>query len=140
MATFNFELNPVTGNQEAQFSAELVSISDTPTGETPNNGINFYSATVKFENAKGEMKTASALVMQGNKDRADEEGGFQKGQSYLCRAIKDSSRKGVLLILSHLTGTIGASNDDFGIEAEEVVAAAAPKKGKLAARPAAAGM
>jgi hypothetical protein len=135
MATFNFKLNEETGNMEAPFSAELVSISSEPSGETSTNEIPFYSATVKFENAAGQIKTTSALVMQGNVDRADEEGGFVKGQSYLCKAIKDNSRKGVLLVLSHLSPTIGASDDDFGIGEEEVVAKKpAEKKAGLTAK------
>jgi hypothetical protein len=118
-------VNSTTGNTDLHFNATLVSISDTPTGETPN-GKEYRVATISFKNAAGAKVQRSCLVFENNFKY-----GMEPGNEYQTRAIFEKGRENPLLVMSHLTGTSRASFDDFGVSAEDI--AAVPSENKVGA-------
>lgn len=105
MSNFQTVFNEYTKQNEVQFQATLVSLSDT---EMENkNGTPYYLATVEFENAKGINVQRSAIVYKANADN-----GMTPGKSYLCTAI--TGDQGTLIRMSHLEQAARATADDFG--------------------------
>lgn len=108
----NKVFNEVTKKWEVQFPATLLSISDSPL--TNQNGKNYLVGTVRYKNVKGESKTASAVIYEGNYSK-----GMEVGETYLCTANQDD-KGNTYLRLSHLMQTERASADDFDFSAEAV--------------------
>ena len=110
MAKFEWkaERNPNTGEPvaTAAFTAELVSIAQNAIANT--NNVNFYPATVKYENAEGKTVNNTALVYENNFNY-----GMSVGTSYLGKVVKQKD-KPMLLIVSHLTRATAATDADFG--------------------------
>jgi len=105
MANFKKVINDYNGQEEIQFQARLVSVSDQ---ELENvNGTPYRVATIEFENANGVQTQSSAIIYSGNYDR-----GMTTGRSYLCTAVQ--GEQGVLVRMSHLEQAARATADDFG--------------------------
>ena len=112
MAKFEFkpETNPVTGESVlvASMQGKLVSIASAPQKNT--NGIEFYPATVEYENVSGKVVKNGCLIYKTNFDY-----GMSVGTTYLGKVIK-SAGKLPLIVLSHLDRASQATDDDFGID------------------------
>jgi hypothetical protein len=112
----NFKTNQVTGNQEAQFTGKLLSISEQVLENM--NGTSYRVGTVEFKNAQGAKVQRSGLIYESNYSTKDGEVRMSAGNDYLCTAIITEGREDVLITISHLTGASRASKDDFGFVAE----------------------
>jgi len=106
-------VNEVTGNLEIETSSVLKTISDQPTGTTPN-GKNFYSVTADIEFNGKTQKNIRGLIFEGNINAA---GGLDKmkekissEESLLTRVAKGTDGRPPLVILSHLPQ--GSNLDD----------------------------
>lgn len=121
MSTFQFKPNPVTGLQQAQFQAKLIS---TPSEKTlqNSNGKNFKVVTIEFENSKGETVRRSASIYEGNYSK----GNLTVGKTYLTTAT--ISGKDVYLQMSHLENASRAELDDFAVASAEVSATELERK------------
>ena len=114
----NFSINPTTGNQEANFSAKLLSISEKTL--VNSNDKNYKIATIEFKDINNETQRTSAFIYEGNYKY-----GMTIGESYLATASQVSD--GVIVRLSHLVSNGNRPNADmFGFEAvaTEITAAA----------------
>ena len=104
-----FSINPVNGNQEANFSAKLISMSETTLSNSNNK--NYKIATIEFKDINNETQRISAFIYEGNYKY-----GMTIGESYLATAsqVNDS----VIVRLSHLVSNANRPNADmFGFEA-----------------------
>jgi hypothetical protein len=110
MAKFEWkaERNPNTGEPvaTARFTGELVSIAEKAIAN--KNTVNFYPATVKYENVEGKIVSATALVYENNFIY-----GMSVGTTYLGKAVKTKG-KPMLFILSHLDRASNPTDADLG--------------------------
>lgn len=114
MSAFQFKANPVTGLQQAQFQAKLISAPSEKTLQN-SNGKNFKVVTIEFENSKGVKVQRSASIYEGNYSK-----GITPGKSYLTTAtIAD---KNVYLQMSHLENATRAELEDFEMASSAVSA------------------
>lgn len=111
---FEFKPNPVTGLQQAQFQAKLISAPSEKTLQNSNKK-NFKIVTIEFENSKGETVRRSASIYEGNYSK-----GVSAGKSYLTTAT--ISGQNVYLQMSHLENATRAELDDFAVVSSEVSA------------------
>ena len=112
---FEFKPNPVTGLQQAQFQAKLISAPSEKTLQN-SNGKSYKICTVEFENSKGVSVRRSASIYQGNYEK----GNITVGKSYLTTAT--ISGQNVYLQMSHLENATRAELDDFAVVSSEVSA------------------
>lgn len=97
-----FIVNPTTGQNEAQFTAKLLSVS---TNKLANiNGTEYRPASIEFVDVNGKKQTASCIVYEKNFSY-----GMEKDSSYLATASQ--TEKGVLITLSHLSGSADRPNE-----------------------------
>lgn len=112
---FEFKPNPVTGLQQAQFQAKLISAPSEKTLQN-SNGKSYKICTVEFENSKGVSVRRSASIYQGNYEK----GNITVGKSYLTTAT--ISGQNVYLQMSHLENATRAELDDFAVVSSQVSA------------------
>lgn len=106
----NFQTNPQTGAQEANFTAKLISMSDKTL--TNVNQKNYKVGTIEFKDINGKNQRTSAFIFEGNYQH-----GMEIGESYLTTATLTD--QGVICRVSHLTGSgEKATADMFGFETE----------------------
>lgn len=118
----NFKINSVTGNQEAQFTGKLLSISEQVLQNT--NGTSYRVGTVQFKNAQGNTVQRTGLIYESNYVNKDtSEVRMSVGNEYLCTAIVAEGQDSVLITVSHLQGAARASKDDFGFVTQPELAA-----------------
>jgi hypothetical protein len=129
---FTFKRNTRTNNLEAQFSAKLISLSESV--QQNSNGTDYRVGTIEFSDVNGNTQRSSALMYESNFAYIQDE--YEKNedtkqlecvngvQTYLCTAINDDSRDGdnVLITVSHLTGAGRATKSMFGFENAKVEA------------------
>ncbi len=112
---FEFKPNPVTGLQQAQFQAKLISAPSEKTLQN-SNGKSYKICTIEFENSKGVSVRRSASIYQGNYEK----GNITVGKSYLTTAT--ISGKDVYLQMSHLENATRAELEDFEMVSSQVSA------------------
>lgn len=120
MSKFEFKTNPVTGLQQAQFQAKLISAPSEKTLQNSNKK-NFKVVTIEFENSKGEKVQRSASIYEGNYSK-----GISVGKTYLTTAT--ISGQNVYLQMSHLENASRAELDDFAVASAEVTATELERK------------
>ena len=109
-----FSINPVNGNQEANFSAKLISMSEATL--VNSNNKNYKIATIEFKDINNESQRTTSFIYEGNYKY-----GMTLGESYLATASQVND--GVIVRLSHLVSSGNrASADMFGFEAVAEVA------------------
>lgn len=117
---FEFKPNPVTGLQQAQFQAKLISAPSEKTLQNSNKK-NFKIVTIEFENSKGETVRRSASIYEGNYKNP-----ISVGKSYLTTAT--ISGKDVYLQMSHLENATRAELEDFEMVSLQVSATELARK------------
>ena len=121
---FEFKANPVTNNQEATFTAKLVS-------DAPKNLLEYTNGkgdkkkyglvSIEFEDAEGKKVVRSAAIPEANLAH-----GITKGEEYLSRVTIVGNQ--AFLSMSHLQGAARATAEDFGfvgVNAQQSVLATA---------------
>lgn len=111
---FEFKANPVTGLQQAQFQAKLISAPSEKTLQN-SNGKSYKICTIEFENSKGVTVRRSASIYEGNYSK-----GVSAGKSYLTTAT--ISGQNVYLQMSHLENATRAELEDFEMVSSQVSA------------------
>jgi hypothetical protein len=118
LGVYREKFNNYSNVTELVTSAELISISEEP--RTNTNGTVYYPCTVKIIDMKGKEQTITAIIYQGNLDRANDEGGMKIGKLYSLTIVPPTSQDQLPLVkLSHLASSAGrATMDmfDFGDE------------------------
>lgn len=103
------QVNPVTGNVYVEFNAELLSVSDKVLETNTDKKTKFRPATVKFADTHGVVTQSGAIIWEGNFSK-----GMTVGTEYRCRA--ENTPRGVLITVSHLTGSAPADASAFGFD------------------------
>lgn len=117
LGVYREKFNNYSNVNELVTSAELISISEEP--RTNTNGTVYYPCTVKIIDMKGKEQTITAIMYQGNLDRANDEGGMKIGKLYSLTIVPPTSQDQLPLVkLSHLNSAGRATMDmfDFGDE------------------------
>lgn len=116
MPNFKFENNPKTGLPEANVTMTLKSL---PTNSRVNsNGNTYYPVSVSFFDKNDVEQSSTAIIYQGNIDRANENGGLSIGEMYAGQVTIDEGR--AYLRISHLPSGNWATADMFGFTEKEV--------------------
>jgi hypothetical protein len=107
---FTFEVNEVTGNTEAKFTAELMSVSKTSLEFNNEKKTKYRVGTAKFVDANNVEQSVSTIIYENNFTRTDDNGAVTQmeiGENYMTTAIfsKDAKYPEPLIIMSHLSGT-----------------------------------
>lgn len=111
-------INDVTGQVNIRTSAKLLSLGSAVLTNT--NGKQYQVATIELTTANAEVKQVTAIVHKGNIDRANEQGGFKVGDSYLT-VIAPGDERGPIVTLSHLQAGERLSVEDFSFEMSEAI-------------------
>ena len=104
---FTFKINETTGLKQANFTAELVSISNQPLAN--KNGNSYYPCAIKFVTSNGEEVVRRAMMNAGNFAY-----GVEIGKSYRS-TVTIQADGSPLLSVSHLSGAESATSEDFGL-------------------------
>jgi hypothetical protein len=106
----NWKENDLTGRMEANFSAKLISVSESTFKNV--NETEYRIAGIELENGN---------QVQGLMYEKNFEHGVEIGNSYSCRAIYDKENpENLLITISHLPSAKRASLEDFGLTIEDV--------------------
>jgi len=106
-----FTTNEQTGHQQATFSSELLSISDTVMQNSNNK--NFKVVGLKFKDSHGVIQKSTGIIYEGNYSK-----GVEVGRDYLTTATLVG--KDVYLQMSHLESLDGRADASmFAFEAAE---------------------
>lgn len=112
--------NKQTGEQGYAFSGVLKSIGTTVLYNNNEAQTPYRIGTVEFKNSKGELKTSTAKIYEGNLiDRTTGNVRMEIGESYACTAFKDE-KNNVYIQVSHLPDAERATAEDFDFSALEV--------------------
>lgn len=115
MPKFNWTKNQVTGQPEAKVTMTLKSL---PSTELQNvNGKSFYPITIEFEDVNDIPQTVSAIIYQGNLDRANETGGLRIDNKYAGR-VQIGLDGRYYLQMSHLSPGDWATAEMFKYDGE----------------------
>lgn len=115
MKSFNFQKNEVTGLMQANFTAKLISISNST--KTNTNGKEYRVASIKFVDANDVEQTISALMYEKNYSK-----GVEVNNEYLATVTIMPDNQ-PLVTVSHLQGAERATINMFGIAVETPVTA-----------------
>jgi hypothetical protein len=98
-----YQVNEETGNNEAIFSAELLSVSDKVLNEKQTQ---YRVGTIRFEDDGGIKHTVTTVIYEKSYQR-----GMIVGETY--QAVAQETEKGVFIHTSHLTNSERATVDMF---------------------------
>jgi hypothetical protein len=104
---FTWTTNEVTNLKQANFNAELVSISNKSLKN--KNDKEYYPCSIKFANSDGVEVTRRAMMNAGNFAY-----GVEIGKHYRS-TVSIQEDGSPLITVSHLTGADSATADDFGV-------------------------
>lgn len=125
LGVYSRKFNEKTQTVELVTGAKLVSISQNPL--TNKNKTVYYLCNVEIIDMKGQEQTITAVLYQGNLDRANEQGGMKVGEMYSLTIVPPTSKEqGPLVKLSHLASSAGRATADMFDFGDESVPSAQP--------------
>lgn len=101
-----YQVNEETGNNEAIFSAELLSVSDKVLTMNNEKQTQYRVGTIRFEDDGGTKHTVTTVIYEKSYQR-----GMIVGETY--QAVAQETEKGVFIHTSHLTNSERATADMF---------------------------
>lgn len=113
MRTFNFQKNEVTDLMQANFTAKLISISNST--KTNSNGKEYRIASIKFTDADAVEQTITAIMYEKNYSK-----GVKVGNDYIATVTIMPDNQ-PLVTVSHLQGAERATINMFGLAVETPV-------------------